>query len=624
MGNGLDKRSILAFFLIGVIALFMSTDTYRRWVGMPTSEELAAKQSQTAMTDSLASVAGAETAPAAADAALDSTTLVAGQPAIALADSATASASLAPIFENPATALSERLITVESGNSISVFSTRGASLVRHELKGLKSYTGETVLLVKDGQANLVPDFNINGREVDTRDFLFACEQPDRVELAAGGQASLDFVYTGRDGGRLLKRYILRDGSWRMDVEVELSGVKEPLRHQSWGLSWNSGLELTESSPMQDNMYTEGLALLGTEMEGYRLGAKEPEGSEERRGTVHWVASRNKYFMLALVPLEKNADFKPTRVLFNGRQTNTGSPLAHGQYAFSLDMPMDRQGQLKQSFALYLGPLQKAALADMDPSLVQATMSKTSMGFFGFMWPLIRPFATAVLWIFTKLHLVISNYGIIILIFSLLVKLAVWPLTAKSYRSMRDMQQLKPKLDALKATHAKDARKLQEETMKLYREHKVNPLGGCLPNLLQMPLLFALYFVFRGAFELRGASFVAWITDLSVPDSILTLPFNIWMYGHQVSLLAIIFALSSFLSMRMTTTASTDPQQKMMLYIMPAFMLLFFNQMPSGLTLYYTLFNFLTIAQQQWLTPPSTVVPETLVMADSVKMKRKKS
>jgi YidC/Oxa1 family membrane protein insertase len=140
----------------------------------------------------------------------------------------------------------------------------------------------------------------------------------------------------------------------------------------------------------------------------------------------------------------------------------------------------------------------------------------------------------------------------------------------------------------------------------------------------MPLLFALYFVFRGAFELRGASFVAWITDLSVPDSIMTLPFNIWMYGHQVSLLAIIFALSSFLSMRMTTTASTDPQQKMMLYIMPAFMLLFFNQMPSGLTLYYTLFNFLTIAQQQWLTPPSTVVPETLVMADSVKMKRKKS
>jgi len=176
---------------------------------------------------------------------------------------------------------------------------------------------------------------------------------------------------------------------------------------------------------------------------------------------------------------------------------------------------------------------------------------------------------------------------------------------------------------LKAKYGKDPRKLQEETMKLYKEHKVNPLGGCLPNLLQMPLLFALYFVFRGAFELRGASFVGWITDLSVPDSVLSLPFSIWMYGNQVSLLAIVFALSSFLSMRMTSTASTEPQQKIMLYTIPAFMLLFFNQMPSGLTLYYTLFNFLTIAQQQWLTPASTIVIETPgVEVESVRMKRK--
>jgi len=617
MGNGLDKRSILAFFLIGVIALFMSTDTYRRLVGMPTSEDLAAQRA-TESAVAVDSLKGVDTLAVA-----DSSSLLAAPVVPIPTDSALAAAVLPTTFEFPAAALQERFIRVESSNSISLFSTKGASLVRHELKGLKSYTGESVLLIQNGGANLIPDFNLNGREVDTRDFIFACEGPDSLRLEPGAQASLDFIYTGRDGGRLIKRYILRDGSWRMDVEVELQGVTEPLRHQSWGLRWESGLELTESSPMQDNMYTEGLALLGTEMEGYRLGAKEQEGSEERKGTVHWAATRNKYFTLALMPLEKDEAYKPTTVRFDGRQSAVGTPQAHGQYAFALDVPMDAQGKLKQSFALYIGPLQKAAMADMDPSLVQATMSKTSMGFFGFMWPLIRPFAAAVLWVFTKLHLVISNYGVIILIFSLLVKLAVWPLTAKSYRSMRDMQNMKPKIDALKAKYGKDPRKLQEETMKLYKEHKVNPLGGCLPNLLQMPLLFALYFVFRGAFELRGASFVGWITDLSVPDSVLSLPFSIWMYGNQVSLLAIVFALSSFLSMRMTSTASTEPQQKIMLYTIPAFMLLFFNQMPSGLTLYYTLFNFLTIAQQQWLTPASTIVIETPgVEVESVRMKRK--
>jgi YidC/Oxa1 family membrane protein insertase len=585
MEPGLDKRTILAFVIIGLLVLFMSTDTWRHLVGMPTSEELAAQQQQTA-----AVVAPAADSSRQTESVPDSSSLVAA-PVAAPVDSAAAQGST---FEVAAQPEPVRTIRVETERYVAEFSTRGAGLIRHELKGLKSYYGETVVLVKDGAGNLASEFNLNGRAVDTGEFVFASEAPDLLTLAAGEEMELVFTYTGRDGGRLITRYLLRGSSYRMDADIRLEAMTEPLRHHSWGLHWQSGLELTESSPMQDNMYTEALALVGSEMEGFRLGRKEAEASDTRKGTVHWAATRNKYFELALVPLDVKAD----EVTFTGKQLNAGDAAAHGSYALSFELPLNANQSLGSRFALYIGPLQKHAMADMDPSLQQSIMTKTSLGFMGFMWPLIKPFAALVLWVFTKIHLFVSNYGVIILIFSVLVKLTVWPLTAKSHRSMKEMQSIRPHQEELKKKYAKNPQKLQEETMKLYRDHKVNPFGGCLPNLLQMPLLFSMYFVFRGAFELRGASFVWWITDLSLPDSIFQLPFTLPLYGNQVSLLAIVFAFTNYVMMKMSMT---DPNQKAMMYVMPVMMLFIFNQLPSGLTLYYTLFNVLSTVQQRWMT-----------------------
>jgi len=608
MEPGLDKRTILAFVIIGLMVLFMSTDTWRRLVGMPTSDELAAQQVQVE----------ADASTPATEEQVPATPPTDGPAAPVLADAGPDSSAtpLPDVFEAPAQDLPERLVRVETDQFIATFSTRGASLVRHELKGLKSYHGETVVLVKDGSRNLALDFNLNGRAVDTGDLVFACEAPDQVALAPGEQTELVFTYTGRDGGRLTARYLLRGSSYRMDVGLALENLSEPLRHHSFGLGWSSGLELTESSPMQDNMYTEALALVGSEMEGYRLGRKDEEAGETRKGTVHWVATRNKYFQLALVPLDIKAD----QVSFLGRQTHPGQADAHGSYSFDLELPLDPQKGLNSNFALFLGPLQKKALADMDPTLEQTIMTKTSLGFMGFMWPLIRPFAAVVLWVFTKLHLFISNYGVIILVFSVLVKLAVWPLTSKSNRSMKEMARIRPIQEELKRRYGKNPQKLQEETMKLFREHKVNPFGGCLPNLLQMPLLFAMYFVFRGAFELRGASFILWITDLSLPDSIFSLPFTLPMFGSEVSLLAILFAVTNFFMMKMSMT---DPNQKAMLYIMPVMMWFIFNQLPSGLTLYYTMFNILSTVQQRWMSGPD-LPPLALPVEDSPKGKKTKA
>jgi YidC/Oxa1 family membrane protein insertase len=158
-----------------------------------------------------------------------------------------------------------------------------------------------------------------------------------------------------------------------------------------------------------------------------------------------------------------------------------------------------------------------------------------------------------------------------------------------------MQKLQPLLLELKEKYKGDAQKLQKETAKLYKEHNVNPLGGCLPVILQMPLLYALFIVFRSTIELRGAPFVLWIKDLSMPDTILHLGFSIPMYGDQVAVLPLIMGLTTYLQSRISMT---DPNQKMMLYFMPIFLTLMFNSFPSGLTLYYTLFNIFSMVQQK--------------------------
>ncbi len=170
------------------------------------------------------------------------------------------------------------------------------------------------------------------------------------------------------------------------------------------------------------------------------------------------------------------------------------------------------------------------------------------------------------------------------------------MTRKSYQSMKEMSRVQPLMNEIKEKYKSDPQRQQKELMKLYKEHNISPLGGCLPTLLQLPLLAALFIVFRSTIQLRGASFIpGWIDDLSRPDTLATLPFSLPMYGDQFNLLPILMAGSMIIQSKMTMK---DPKQKAMVYVMPVFLLLIFNQFPSGLNLYYTLFNVLTIVQQK--------------------------
>jgi YidC/Oxa1 family membrane protein insertase len=203
--------------------------------------------------------------------------------------------------------------------------------------------------------------------------------------------------------------------------------------------------------------------------------------------------------------------------------------------------------------------------------------------------------------------VIPNYGVICILFAFIIRIFTGPLTKQSFLSNQKMQKVQPKMKKIQEKYKDDQAKLSQATMELYKKEGVNPLGGCLPILVQMPLLIALFQVFRKTIEFRGAEFLPfWITDLSQPDIILQfeflkhIPGISFFFGHGIALLPIIMGVVMFLSMQMTATTSPDPSAKFAMYFMNAFFILLFNTFPSGLNLYYTIYNILNFIQQRQL------------------------
>jgi len=213
------------------------------------------------------------------------------------------------------------------------------------------------------------------------------------------------------------------------------------------------------------------------------------------------------------------------------------------------------------------------------------------------WKWIRPLSVLVLVCLEWMHKFIPNYGVIIIIFSILTKLAFYPLTRTSTQSMKKMQELQPKMKALQEKYKDNKEKLNQATMQLYRDEKVNPLSGCLPILLQSPVFIALYQSLSHTISLRGQPFVLWMKDLSQPDALATLPFEIPFLGADLNVLPILMAVAMYFQTKLTPSGATG-QMAMMNTMMPLFMVFIFYNMPSGLVLYW-LVNTIMQAYQSW-------------------------
>ena len=363
------------------------------------------------------------------------------------------------------------------------------------------------------------------------------------------------------------------------VDIKMMNNNAP---SSVGFVWDKGIRNTEYNVVDEISYS--LASIGSNknIENITL---SPSTIEDKVGLksyddADWVALRNKYFIMAMVPqTPMKASYAAEAFALNSNNlvpSFSSSILNNGASSFSCD--------------IYLGPLDLESINELD-SYLDRIMN--------FGWFILQPFSRSILWLLKFLHGFGLNYGVILVLFAFLIRFITGPLTKKSYESSQKMQSLQPQIQKLQEKFKKDPQRLNQETIKLYKESGTNPLGGCLPMLLQMPLLFSLFIVFRSTIEFRGAPFFGWISNLSQPDTIINLPIYIPLYGDQIAFLPILLGVTMFLSQKMSM-ASMDPKQKPFMYIMSVFFYLIFNSFPSGLNLYYVVYNILNYLQQKSL------------------------
>jgi YidC/Oxa1 family membrane protein insertase len=393
-------------------------------------------------------------------------------------------------------------------------------------------------------------------------------------------------YLNYNGIKIEKRITFYGNQYHVDIQFIVSKPEGIFLNNEYQLTWENGLPSNEENKVEDYSYSEIYTSMADEIESFSITAEGEVKEKSLTGLSAWTAIRTKYFLAAIIPV----NVKTASVTFGGKGVSINK-IIERQYNASMNIIKGKDTQI-DSFMIYLGPLDQTILSDYKIGLHKLVLSH------GWYERTFRVISLPIVSLLKFMYLFIPNYGVVIIIFSILIKILVYPLTKKSYRSMKEMSKLQPLLLELKEKYKGDPQRYQKETMKLYKEHGVNPMGGCLPILLQLPLLAALFTVFRSTIQLRGASFIpGWIDDLSRADTVFILPFSLPFYGNQFNVLPVLMTVSMIIQSKMTIQ---DPKQKAMIYIMPIFMLFLFNQFPSGLNLYYTLFNVWTILQQKFI------------------------
>ena len=429
--------------------------------------------------------------------------------------------------------------------------------------------------------------------VNTAEFLFKAEPveitPEAQKLAfrldLSPEASLRLVYTLYNTQSPERDYLL-------DFDVEFMNAAQLMANQtSVDIDWSNRTYQNEKGFKNENMYTTLAYRIPGEDSIEDLGMSEGEEKEEITTSVNWVAFKQQFFASAMIAYDNFTNVEEMSL----RTLEPGSG-----YVKDFTMQAKVPYAEKLNFGLYFGPneytILKKVVDNKGEELQLERMIPLGWGIFGWVnrWFVIP--------IFNLLRQFDLNFGLIILILALLVKMVIFPLTYKSYISMAKMRVIKPEMDALAAKYPKqeDAMKRQQATMELYKKAGVNPMGGCILMLIQMPILIAMFRFFPASIELRGEHFL-WADDLSSYDSILDLPFKIPFYGDHISLFALLMTVAlfiySYMNYQQTSSQTQMPGMKfMMLYMMPIMMLLWFNDYASGLCFYYFLSNLLTMGQ----------------------------
>jgi len=428
-----------------------------------------------------------------------------------------------------------------------------------ELFQLMSDTGKDIYTAQGGLL-------VQGREFPTHKTLFTASKKS-YRLANGEDTlEVELVWNSADGITYKKIYSFHRDSYTVDIKFRVLNTSSSVWNGYQYNQFERTQQKTKGSFNPSTMvpsYTGGA--IYNEEDKYRK-IKFPDMQDENLSfltTDGWVGMLQHYFVGAWL-LEEGREYEMFTNYLAGERYFIGYKTLE-----PLSIQPGAAGEL--TTRIYMGPKETRRLKDVAPGL-ELTVD------YGWLTPISAP----LYWLLEKIHLVVGNWGWAIIILTLLIKLAFYPLSAASHRSMANMRKMTPRIKTLKERHADDKQKLNQAMMKLYKEEKINPLGGCLPVLIQIPVFIALYWALLESVELRQAPWILWIRDLSAPDPYFVLP---------------ILMGASMLGQQLLSAVAMDPLQKKIMMAMPIVFTFFFLFFPSGLVLYWTVSNLLTIAQQ---------------------------
>jgi YidC/Oxa1 family membrane protein insertase len=477
--------------------------------------------------------------------------------------------------------------TIENDKIIAKISNKGGRIVSVILKDYKTYKGEPVELFHEDSSLFSINFYAGNKAISTKDLFFEAVG-NSIKVSGEDSASITMRLKASDDKFLDFVYTLKGNEFMLGYSIQAKGLQDIIANNAsdFNLNWTLRAPRHEKSLENERNASTIYFKYAEDEVDYLSETSDEKKSLDAR--VKWIAFKQQFFSTILIAEDAfdkyNADIEI--------KTDNSSENYVKDFSTNLSIPYKHNGFEKFDMHFYFGPNHYQTLKSYNLDLHQIV--PLGWGIFG--W--VNKFL--VIPVFNWLNNFNLNFGIIILILTLLIKALLFPLTYKSYLSMAKMRLLKPDLDEINKKYEKeDPLKKQQAIMSLYKRAGVSPFGGCLPMLLQMPILIAMFRFFPASIELRGESFL-WADDLSTYDSILDLPFNIPFYGDHVSLFTLLMTASTILYTRMNSQFSTSPemaQMKWMMYLMPIIFLGVFNNYSAGLSYYYFLANMITFGQQ---------------------------
>jgi YidC/Oxa1 family membrane protein insertase len=493
-------------------------------------------------------------------------------------------------------------ITLENNKVELKISLKGGKVYSARLKEYRTHDSLPLFLFSgDSTVFGFNFFTADNKAVQTNNLFFKPVSDQKSFVVGNDPQSVSLRLLAADDKYIEYKYTLAPDKYMVEFDVAFKSMEGIIagNQNSLTLEWQMYIPQQEKGRQNEEQYS------NIRFKYYQDDVVDLKNNQSKEvealditTKLSWIAFQGQFFSSAIITNDffLNGAISSTKTLTSEKYIR--------YYTSEVGVPFNPSATNAISMKLYYGPNSITVLKKEGMELDKLVfLGKNIIG-----W--INRFA--IIPIFNWLDNYFGNYGLIILILTIIIKIVLFPLTFKSYQSTAKMQVLKPQVEELgkKFPKKEDAMKKQQATMDLYKRAGVNPMGGCLPMLLQMPILFAMFRFFPVSIELRQEHFL-WATDLSTYDSILTLPFTIPMYGNHVSLFTLLMTASTLLTMRMTgsTPGSDQPGMKLMMYMMPVMFMLFLNNFSSGLTYYYFLANMITYGQN--------IISKQFINADAV-------